>query len=96
MIIGAGTAQQYAFVKCCNRMMRYSWFNHCSFDNIDDTPNRADQGLWIYNNECPNMVLNVFLTMLKFAQLNLCFSPWFLIGDYPRPVDTNDLAYIFE
>jgi putative transposase len=47
--------------------MRYDWSHHYLFESIEDVQNRTNQWLWIYNNERPNMPLNVAKPMIKLA-----------------------------
>ena len=50
-----GNPQQNAYVERYNRAMRYDWLNQQLFTDLDQVRQQAEDWLYHYNNEHPNM-----------------------------------------
>lgn len=55
--IQPGNPQQNAYIERFNRTVRYDWLARCLFRSIDEVQIFAEQWIWHYNNERPNMAL---------------------------------------
>ena len=53
--IEPGNPQQNAYVERYNRTMRYDWLNQELFTDLDQVRQQAEDGLYYYNYERPNM-----------------------------------------
>ncbi|SNT69859.1 putative transposase [Psychrobacter sp. LV10R520-6] len=53
--IEPGNPQQNAYVERYNRTMRYDWLNQALFTDLDQVRQQAEDWLYHYNNERPNM-----------------------------------------
>lgn len=63
-----GNPQQNAYVERFNRTVRYDFFNQYHFDSIEEVQDQAEQWLWIYNHERPNMSLDGITPMQKLER----------------------------
>ena len=53
--IEPGNPQQNAYVERYNRTMRYDWLNQELFTDLDQVRQQAEDWLYHYNHERPNM-----------------------------------------
>lgn len=65
--IQPGNPQQNAYIERYNRTVRYEWLAQYLFDSVAEVQDFADQWLWIYNHQRPNMALGGITPMQKLA-----------------------------
>ena len=63
-----GNPQQNAYVERFNRTMRYDWLNQELFDNLEQVRAQAENWLYHYNHERPNMGNGGFTPIQKLNQ----------------------------
>ena len=63
--IEPGNPQQNAYVERFNRTMRYDWLNQELFTDLDQVRQQAEDWLYHYNHERPNMGNGGFTPMQK-------------------------------
>ena len=61
--------QQNAYVERFNRTMRYDWLNQELFDNLEQVRAQAENWLYHYNHERPNMGNGSFTPIQKLNQV---------------------------
>ncbi|WP_201500638.1 IS3-like element ISPar2 family transposase [Psychrobacter arcticus] len=66
--IEPGNPQQNAYVERYNRTMRYDWLNQELFTDLDQVRQQAEDWLYHYNNERPNMGNGGFTPIQKLHQ----------------------------
>ena len=66
--IEPGNPQQNAYVERYNRTMRYDWLNQELFDNLEQVRRQAENWLYHYNHERPNMGNGGFTPIQKLNQ----------------------------
>ena len=66
--IEPGNPQQNAYVERFNRTMRYDWLNQELFDNLEQVRTQAENWLYHYNHERPNMGNGGFTPIQKLNQ----------------------------
>ncbi|WP_455237854.1 IS1 family transposase [Psychrobacter jeotgali] len=66
--IEPGNPQQNAYVERFNRTMRYDWLNQELFDNLEQVRAQAENWLYHYNHERPNMGNGGFTPIQKLNQ----------------------------
>lgn len=65
--IQPGNPQQNAYIERYNRTVRYEWLAQYLFESVAQVQDFADQWLWRYNHERPNMALGGITPIQKLA-----------------------------
>jgi putative transposase len=52
--IQSGQPQQNAYIEHYNYSVRHEWLDQYIIETIEEVKDFATQGLWTYNNDCPN------------------------------------------
>jgi len=66
--IEPGNPQQNAYVERFNKTMRYDWLNQELFDNLEQVRTQAENWLYHYNHERPNIGNGGFTPIQKLTQ----------------------------
>ena len=67
--IQPGKPQQNAYVERFNRTVRHEYLEMNEFRTIEEARRLAEQWLWTYNNERPNMAIGGITPAMKFRQI---------------------------
>ena len=67
--IESGKPQQNAYIERFNRTVRHKYLEMNEFRTIEEARRLAEQWLWTYNNERPNMAIGGITPTMKFEQI---------------------------
>ena len=67
--IQPGKPQQNAYIERFNRTVRHEYLEMNEFRTIEEARRLAEQWLWTYNNERPNMAIGGITPTMKFEQI---------------------------